>query len=103
MLRWVAVQGAPLLVAQWRCQDLAASGAPIARILEAGQWRSAAFMLYLKEADLERVCRRVRALLFRAGGVHGVLAHRTWRLKWHVSQMTRNGLINSCVAGQYLQ
>ena len=37
------------------CQDMAASGAPLARILEAGQGRSAAFMHYIKEADLERV------------------------------------------------
>jgi len=34
--------------------DMLESGATLAVILSAGQWRSAAFMKYLKEADIER-------------------------------------------------
>ena len=36
------------------CKDMMAHGASLAQILKAGQWRSAAFMRYLDEADLEK-------------------------------------------------
>ena len=39
-----------------RAQDLLANGATLATILRAGQWRSAAFLHYLNEAELEKVC-----------------------------------------------
>jgi len=35
-------------------QDLLESGATLAQILAAGQWRSSRFLGYLKEAELER-------------------------------------------------
>ena len=35
-------------------QDLLESGVTLAQILVAGQWRSASFLKYLKEAELER-------------------------------------------------
>ena len=35
-------------------KDLQLSGAPLAKILAAGQWRSAAFLKYLDECDLEK-------------------------------------------------
>lgn len=35
-------------------EDLRRCGAPLAEILRAGQWKSAAFMSYLDEADLEK-------------------------------------------------
>jgi hypothetical protein len=36
-------------------KDLLESGATLAEILRAGQWRSAAFMRYLNLADIEKV------------------------------------------------
>jgi hypothetical protein len=35
-------------------QDLLESGATLAEILLAGQWRSSSFLKYLREAELER-------------------------------------------------
>ena len=35
-------------------RHLQLSGAPLAKILAAGQWRSAAFLKYLDECDLEK-------------------------------------------------
>ena len=35
-------------------QDLLESGASLAQILAAGQWRSASFLDYIKQAELER-------------------------------------------------
>ena len=35
-------------------EDLAASGCTLATILKAGQWRTAAFMRYMDEAELDR-------------------------------------------------
>ena len=36
-------------------QDMLAHGAELSQILRAGQWRSAAFLRYINEAELERV------------------------------------------------
>ena len=36
-------------------QDLLAQGASLATILRAGQWKSAAFLKYVEEAELEMV------------------------------------------------
>ena len=41
----------------WHDQDMRKCGHTLAEILKAGQWRSAAFMSYLNEADLERASR----------------------------------------------
>ena len=38
----------------YRMQDMYLSGATLAEILRAGQWRSAAFLRYLDEARLQR-------------------------------------------------
>ena len=35
-------------------QDLQLSGAPLSKILAAGQWRSAAFLQYLDQCELEK-------------------------------------------------
>ena len=35
-------------------QDMLAHGAELSQILRAGQWRSAAFLRYINEAELER-------------------------------------------------
>ena len=39
----------------FHAQDLWRSGATLAEILTAGQWKSAAFLRYLDEAELEKV------------------------------------------------
>ena len=58
MLVYAAIWAVPLL-ASWLAtcawQDLLESGATLAEILRAGQWKSAAFMRYLNLADIEKV------------------------------------------------
>ena len=38
----------------YRLQDMLERGATLSQILAAGQWRSSAFIRYLKEAELEQ-------------------------------------------------
>ena len=40
------------------------SGCTLAQILEAGQWQSAAFMTYMDEVKLQKVCISHESLLF---------------------------------------
>ena len=37
-------------------QDLRKSGAPLNEIVQAGQWRSAAFMMYMDKPALDKAC-----------------------------------------------
>ena len=73
-------------------QDMLTAGATLSAILRAGQWRSAAFMRYLHEADIEKVGFISAARATRRG-----LAWRNGReQRWKLQQTprTKNGSID---------
>ena len=77
----------------WLCvwlQDLHESGATLAQILNAGQWRSAAFLGYLNQADVEKA--RASGLCMRESLAPLCTRMRYWKL--HVTLMMRNGSIS---------
>ena len=54
-------------------QDIVQDGGTLAQVLAAGQWKSAAFMSYIKEAELERVSLLVDLCI--AWCIHALLQH----------------------------
>ena len=70
---------------------MALGGATLAQILKAGQWKSAAFMRYLDEQDIEKVI-----LFFFLMASHGWQPRpaRRWQLMWRVTRMTNPSVIS---------
>ena len=70
-------------------QDLLKGGATLAIILAAGQWRSAAFLRYLDEAQLEQDCARAQPCVWNF--CFFLIIFRMLPYSWESSPMRRSG------------